>query len=480
MKVFSKIPTGLTYDDVLLLPKRSPVNSRTEVNLSSHLTPKIKLHFPVIPANMDTITETQMAIAMAREGSLGIINRFQSIDNEVAQIKAVKKIEDLILHQPLILSPSHCLSDVLFQVDRYNTTSFLIVDSKNKLVGILSQMDYRFASDLNTPVSKMMTPLEKIVFAPRDTSIYQAKGLLERHRLEKLPLVNPDGTIFGLYTAKDILYFESKPNALRNYNKHLMVGASIGATGDFLERATELDKAGADLLLVDVAHGHADHILSAVKKVRSRFPKQEIIAGNVATTLAARDFIKIGVDAIKVGIGPGSVCTTRIVAGVGVPKLSAIHEVSKVCSKAKIPLIADGGTKNSGDIVKALAAGDDVVMAGNLFAGTDEAPGEIVTFNQKGYKFYYGSSSHKATVERNKRGDFGKLAKHQVTRVEGAEGLVSYKGPVTKIIDQLIGGLSSGFSYCGAHNIKTLRKNAEFILVTANGLHENSHHDVVV
>lgn len=480
MKVFSQIPTGLTYDDVLLVPKRSPVVSRANVDLSTNLTSKIKLHFPVIPANMDTITESQMAIAMAREGSIGIIHRFQSIDSEIEQIRAVKKIEDLVLHQPLTLSPSHSLSDVLFQVDRYNTTSFLIVNSQNKLVGILSQRDYRFTNNLNTPVSKMMTPVEKIISAPHTVSISEAKKVLEKYRLEKLPLLNPDKTLYGLYTAKDILYFESKPHALRNLNNQLMVGASTGATGDYLERAKELNKAGADLILIDVAHGHADHIISAIKKVRSQLPKQQIIAGNVATALAAKDLIKAGVDAIKVGIGPGSVCTTRIVAGVGVPQLSAIYEVAKVCSKNKIPLIADGGTKNSGDMVKALAAGADVVMSGNMFAGTDETPGEVLKFNQKNYKFYHGSSTYLATIERNKKGDFGKLAKHQVTRVEGAEGLVSYKGPVTKVVDQLIGGISSGLSYCGAHNIKQLRKNAEFVLVTANGIRENSHHDVIV
>ena len=480
MKIFSNIPTGITYDDVLLVPKRSPVSSRANVDLSTNLTAKIKLHFPIIPANMDTITESQMAVAMAREGSIGIIHRFQSVDNEVGQVKAVKRIEDLILHQPLILSPSHLLSDVLFQVDRYNTTSFLIIDSQNKLVGILSQRDYRFTSDLNTPVSKMMTPFEKMVCASHATSIGEAKRILEKNRLEKLPLINPDRTLYGLYTAKDILYFESKPKALRNRDNQLMVGASIGATGDYIERAIELDRAGVDLLLIDVAHGHADHILTAIKVIRKKFPKQQIIAGNIATAQAARDLIKAGADAIKVGIGPGSVCTTRIIAGVGVPQLSAIYEVAKVCSKTKTPLIADGGTKNSGDVVKALAAGASVVMSGNMFAGTDETPGEIVKFNQKSYKFYHGSSTYTVAVSRNQKGDFGKLAKHQTTRVEGAEGLVLHKGPVAKVIDQLTGGISSGLSYCGAHNIKQLRKNAEFILVTANGIRENSHHDVIV
>lgn len=480
MTLFSQIPTGLTYDDVLLLPRKSSVKSRKDVDTSSNVTRKIKLKIPVIPANMDTITESQMAIAVAREGSMGIIHRFQSIDREVEEIKKVKRVEDLILYHPVCLRPQHTLADVMFQIDRYETYSFLVTDPNNHLLGVLTRRDYQFVTNLSTPLSNIMTPLEKLITSPARTRIKEAKEIISRHRLEKLPLINPDKTVAGLYTAKDILYFESKPNALRDSQQRLMVGGSIGATGDYLERAIALDKAGVDLILVDVAHGHADHILSAIKMVRRRLPKQQIIAGNVATTEAAKDLIKLGVDAIKVGVGPGSVCTTRIVAGVGVPQLSAIYEVAKVCRKNDVPLIADGGTKNSGDIVKALAVGADIVMAGNQFAGTDEAPGDVITVNQKIYKIYRGSSTYTSATARNQKGDYGKLAKHQINHVEGAEAMVPYKGPVEGVIAKIMGGISSGLSYCGAHNISQLRRNAKFVLVTPNGLRENSHHDVIV
>lgn len=480
MKSLFQNSTGLTFDDVLLVPRKSSVKSRKDVDTSSRVTRKIKLKFPVIPANMDTITESPMAIAVAREGSIGIIHRFQSVDREVEEIKKVKQVEDLILYHPICLRPHHTLADLMSQIDRYETYSFLITDPGNHLLGILTRRDYQFITNLSTPISKIMTPVEKLVTAPVGTRINKAKEIISRHRLEKLPLINPDKTIAGLYTAKDILYFESKPDALRDSQQRLMVGGSIGATGDFLERAIALDKAGVDLLLVDVAHGHANHILSAIKTVRSRVPKQQIIAGNVATEEAAKDLIRLGVDAIKVGVGPGSVCTTRLVAGVGVPQLSAIYEVAKICRKNDIPLIADGGTKNSGDIVKALAAGADIVMAGNQFAGTDEAPGDTITISQKVYKIYRGSSTYTSATARNQRGDFGKLAKHQINHVEGAEAIVPYKGPVEGVIAKMIGGISSGLSYCGAHNISQLHQNARFVLVTPNGLRESSHHDVIV
>ena len=476
--LFKKLPLGVTFDDVLLVPVRSSVKSRSDVDVKTNLTKKIKLKIPFIPANMDTVTECNMAIAVAHEGSMGIIHRFHSIEREVEEVKKVKRVEDLVLRHPVTLFPSHTLADVLFLIDRYDTRSFLVVDEKNKLLGILTSRDYQFEKNLNTKVNKMMTPLERLIIAPHDTTLEQAKKILSEKRLEKLPLVNKDGTLAGLYTAKDIIYFESKPNALRDKEGRLMVGASVGAIGDFMERAEELVKAEVDLLLVDVAHGHADHIIDAIKSLRRKFPNVQIMGGNVATGYAAKDLIKAGVDSVKVGIGPGSVCTTRTMSGVGVPQLSAVHEVYMECSKAGVPVIADGGAKSPGDIVKALAAGADVVMSGNMFAGTEEAPGQTVVIDSKTYKIYHGSSSSATAKNRNKLGDFGKLAKHQVNYVEGAEALVPYKGPVDKLINRMLGGIKSGFSYCGAHNIQDLQNNAKFIMVTSTGVKENGFHDV--
>lgn len=480
MNVFSHLPTGLTFDDVLLIPQLSPVSSRNHVSVKTNITPKISLNIPFIPTNMDTVTESLMAISVAHEGSLGIIHRFMSVEREVEEIKKVKRTEDLILHHPLILHPNQTLGDVYFQIDRYQVSSFLITDEKGKLLGILTKRDYQLENNLSLKVEKLMTPFSRLITAPNSTTLSEAKKILISHRIEKLPLINPDRTIAGLYTVKDIVRYESNPLATRDEQGNLRVGASVGATNDYMDRAIELDKVGADLILVDVAHCHAKHILQSLKKLRKRLPHQEIIAGNIATSEAALDLIKTGIDAIKVGIGPGSVCTTRIMAGVGVPQLSAIFETAKVCHKHHIPVIADGGAKNSGDIVKALAAGADIVMAGNLFAGTDEAPGDVIKLNGKTYKSYRGSSTYSTAVARNSKGDFGKLAKHQEKHIEGAEALMPYKGPVHHVISSLLGGITSGFSYCGAGNISSLRKNAKFILVTANGIRENNHHDVIV
>jgi len=480
MNIFSRLPTGLTYDDVLLVPQRSSVSSRDYVSTASYLTHSIKLHLPIIPANMDTVTESLMAIAAAYEGSLGIIHRFMSIEREVEEIKKVKRTEDLVLRHPITLRPNQTLADVFFQIDRYQIGSFLVADEKNKLLGILTKRDYQHETKLSTKVDQLMTPYSKLIVGTSATTIEKAKKILKENRLEKLPLINSDRTISGLYTAKDIIKFESKPFATRDKFGHLSVGASVGANYDYLDRAIELDKSGADLILVDVAHGHANHIIQAIIKLRKRLPHQQIIAGNIATPQAAIDLIRTGINAVKIGIGPGSVCTTRIAAGVGVPQLSAIYETAKICHRAQIPVIADGGAKSSGDIVKAIAAGADIVMAGNLFAGTDEAPGDVVKLNGKLYKKYHGSSTASAAVARNNNGDFGKLAKHQEKHVEGAEALSPYHGSVSQVFTQLMGGITSGFSYCGAKDVRSLQKNAHFILVTPNGLRENNHHDVFV
>ncbi|HLB51988.1 IMP dehydrogenase [candidate division WWE3 bacterium RIFCSPHIGHO2_12_FULL_38_15] len=476
--IFKTLPLGVTFDDVLLVPVRSPVKSRSDVDVKTNLTKKIKLKIPFIPANMDTVTESSMAIAVAHEGSLGIIHRFHSIEREVEEVKKVKRVEDLVLYHPVTLFPNHTLADVLFQIDRYDTRSFLVVDEKNKLLGILTSRDYQFEKNLSTKVSKMMTPVERLITATYNTTLEQAKKILSEKRLEKLPLVYKDGTLAGLYTAKDIIYFESKPNALRDKEGRLMVGASVGVVGDYMERASELVKAEVDLLLVDVAHGHADHTIDAIKVLKKKFPNVQLMGGNIATAAAAKDMIKAGVDSVKVGIGPGSVCTTRTMSGVGVPQLSAVHEVSVECSKVGIPVVADGGAKTPGDIVKALAAGADVVMSGNMFAGTEEAPGQKIVIESKTYKVYHGSSTSETAKNRNKNGDFSKLAKHQLNYVEGAEALVPYKGFVDKMIYRTLGGITSGFSYCGAHTIQDLHKNARFIMVTPTGVKESSFHDV--
>lgn len=485
MSFAHNIPIGITFDDVLLVPVKSSVKSRIEVNLETKLTRGISLKIPIIPANMDTVTESVMAITMAREGGIGIIHRFQSIEREVEQIKAVKKVEDLILRHPIKLKPGDTLEKLWYSVERYGVSSFVIVDDSGKLLGLVTKRDYQFESNLKTTIKEIMTPFNRLTTCPEKTSVEEAKKILHKNRMEKLPLIGPRQKFIGLYTVKDILNYESKPKALRDTQGRLMVGGSVGVTGDYLERAQELDKAEVDLVLVDVAHSHASHVEKAVAKLRKTFPHQQIIAGNVATYEGAMDLIKLNVDAIKVGIGPGSVCTTRIVAGVGVPQLTAISECARACKDAKakggvkVPLIADGGAKNSGDVVKALAMGADVVMAGNIFAGTLEAPGEIISIDGKKYKSYNGSSTYAAATVRNKFGDFEKLAKTQVTRVEGAEAVVRYKGSVGDLLPKMLGGIQSGMSYCGASNIDELRRNAKFVMVTASGAGENGSHDVL-
>lgn len=475
----ANILSGITFDDVLLVPVKSSVRSRSLVNLDTKLTRGISLKIPLIPANMDTVTESLMAVTMAREGGIGIIHRFQSIEREVEEVKKVKKVEDLVLRHPLKLKASDTLEKLWYNVERFNISSFVITNEAGVLLGLVTKRDYQFEYDPKIRVDTIMTPLKKLVTAPEGTSIEKAKEILHKRRVEKLPLIGANNKFCGLYTIKDIINYESKPNALRDSKGRLMVGASIGVTGDFMERASELDKADVDLLLVDVAHGHADHVMSAIKKLRKAFPRQQIIAGNVATYEGALDLIKCDVDGIKVGIGPGSVCTTRIVAGVGVPQLTAIADCAKACREAGIPLIADGGVKNSGDAVKALAMGADVVMAGNIFAGTLESPGEVISIDGKKYKTYHGSSTYAAAKVRNKLGDFDKFAKSQVTRVEGAEAVVAYKGSVCDLLPKIVGGLQSGLSYCGAQNLEELRRNARFVTVTANGVRENNHHDVL-
>ena len=360
---------GITFDDVLLVPVKSSVKSRSLVNLSTKLTRGITLKIPIIPANMDTVTESPMAITVAREGGIGIIHRFQSIERELEEVKKVKKIEDMVLRHPLKLKPSDTLEKLWYNVDRFNVSSFVITNEAGALLGLVTKRDYQFEYDPKTRIDKIMTPVKKLVTAQEETSIEQAKTILHKNRVEKLPLIGAGNKFCGLYTVKDIVNFESKPNALRDAKGRLMVGASVGVTGDFLERALELNKAEVDALVVDVAHGHAEHVFTALKKLRGALPRLQIIAGNVATYEGAIDLIKCDVDGIKVGIGPGSVCTTRIVAGVGVPQLTAIVDCSRACREAGIPLIADGGVKNSGDVVKALAMGADVVMAGNKFCG---------------------------------------------------------------------------------------------------------------
>lgn len=479
MSFSADIPTGITFDDVLLVPLKSSVSSRSLVNLETKLTRGINLKLPLIPANMDTVTEAEMAIIMAREGSIGLIHRFQSIEREIEEVKKVKKIEDLVLRHPQKLKADDTLAKLWHSCERYGVSSFVIVDEDNTLLGLVTKRDYQFETDPCTKLKKIMTPLSKLITAPNGTGINEAKQILHKHRMEKLPLIDEGKKFAGLYTVKDILKYESKPDALRDKKGRLMVGASIGVTGDFMERATALDEAGVDVLLIDVAHGHANHVFSAVKKIRKAFPRQQIIAGNVATYEGALDLIKCDVDAVKVGIGPGSVCTTRIVAGVGVPQLTAISECARACRPAGIPLIADGGVKNSGDVVKALAMGADVVMAGNMFAGTAESPGEIISIDGKKYKTYHGSSTYAAAKVRNKLGDFEKLAKTQTTRVEGAEAVVVYKGSVCDLLPKVMGGIQSGMSYCGAANLEELRKNAKFIMVTSTGVRENSFHDVL-
>lgn len=473
------IPVGLTYDDVLLVPRRSKILHRQDVSTTTYLTKNIKLEIPFISANMDTVTESEMAIALAHSGGIGIIHRFMSIEKQVDEVKKVKRHEGFIVYEPFTLLPTATLRQARELSQQNKVESFIIVDSQGNVCGILTRRDTLFTKNEDIPVSKLMTPFEKLIYVSPDIKLDQAKKLIQKHKIEKLPLIDKNKKLKGLITSRSLEHFTLYPFSTKDSYERLKVGAAIGAVGDYLTRAKSLIAAGCDVIVIDVAHGHNEVSLNAVKKVRNKFKDINLIGGNVATGEATLDLLKLGIDAVKVGIGPGGLCTTRIVAGVGVPQLTAILECSQAAKRYKIPIIADGGTNFPGDIPKALAAGASCCMLAGWFAGTDESPGGIIMRGGLKYKVHRGAASFLAVADR-------KMANHEITSVhklntvvpEGVEAMIPYKGKVTDVIYQLLGALRSGMSYCNAQTITELQKNAKFIRITEAGLRESKSHNV--
>ena len=466
---------GLTFDDVLLIPAHSDVLPR-DVDVRTHLTQNVTLNIPVMSAGMDTVTEAEMAIAMAREGGIGVIHKNMSIDEQAREVKLVKRSEHGIIVDPIYLAPDDTLSDADELMNKYHISGVPITEN-GKLVGIITNRDMRFETDLSRPISDIMTS-KGLITAPEHTTMEEAKRILQAHRIEKLPLVDDDGHLKGLITIRDIEKMRKFPNSNKDSDGRLKVAAAIGVTSDVEDRVEALLDAKADVLVIDTAHGHSEGVLQTIRRLRKAFPHLELIAGNVATYDATKALIEAGVSAVKVGIGPGSICTTRVIAGIGVPQITAIYDCAKAAEGTGIPIIADGGIQYSGDIAKALGAGASCVMLGNLLAGTEEAPGEMIIYQGKNYKSYRGMGSLGAMQAGSKDRYFQQNAKKLVP--EGIEGRIPYKGHVSDVLFQLIGGLRASMGYCGAKNIKAMNEDTQFIQITGAGLRESHPHDVSI
>lgn len=467
---------GLTFDDVLLIPAKSEILPKN-TDTSTLLTRKIKLNIPLMSAGMDTVTESKLAIAIAREGGIGIIHKNMSIDNQAMEVDKVKRSEHGVIVDPFHLSPDHAISDAMELMERYRISGVPITDEKGRLVGILTNRDLRFETEFSRRISEVMTK-ENLITAPVGTNLMQAEQILKKHKIEKLPLVDEKGYLKGLITIKDIEKAIQYPNSAKDLGGRLLVGAAVGVTNDMIDRVEALKSAKVDVVVIDTAHGHSKGVSEAVRKIKSRFPELQVIAGNVATAAATKELIEAGADAVKVGIGPGSICTTRVVTGVGVPQITAVYDCAEEADKHGIPIIADGGVKYSGDVVKAIAAGAGAVMLGSLFAGTDESPGEMEIYQGRSFKVYRGMGSLGAMACGSRDRYFQEDAKKLVP--EGVEGRVPYKGPLAETIYQLVGGLRSGMGYCGTATIEQLRKNTQFMRITAAGLRESHPHDVSI
>ena len=456
---------GLTFDDVLLIPAHSDVLPR-DVDVRTHLTQNVTLNIPVMSAGMDTVTEAEMAIAMAREGGIGVIHKNMSIDEQAREVKLVKRSEHGIIVDPIYLAPDNTLSDADELMNKYHISGVPITEN-GKLVGIITNRDMRFETDLSRPISDIMTS-KGLITAPEHTTMEEAKRILQAHRIEKLPLVDDNGHLKGLITIRDIEKMRKFPNSNKDSDGRLKVAAAIGVTSDVEDRVEALLDAKADVLVIDTAHGHSEGVLQTIRRLRKAFPHLELIAGNV----------EAGVSAVKVGIGPGSICTTRVIAGIGVPQITAIYDCAKAAEGTGIPIIADGGIQYSGDIAKALGAGASCVMLGNLLAGTEEAPGEMIIYQGKNYKSYRGMGSLGAMQAGSKDRYFQQNAKKLVP--EGIEGRIPYKGHVSDVLFQLIGGLRASMGYCGAKDIKAMNEDTQFIQITGAGLRESHPHDVSI
>ena len=478
----AQVKEYLTFDDVLLKPQASTILPNN-VDISTNLTKDIKLNIPIISAAMDTVTESKMAISMSQNGGLGVIHKNYDIETQSYEVKKVKRYEAGIVYNPITMSPNNTIEDVLNVMEKQNISGFPVVDKANKLQGIITNRDVRFVINKKTKVKDLMT--KKVISITQTqskgmSSFGLAKKLLQENRIEKLVVTDNNNKCIGLITVKDIQRGEKFPYSVKDKNGQLLVGAAIGSKPNDLQRAIELDKAGVDILFIDTAHGHSSAVLESFKKIRKKI-KLPIVVGNIATPEAAKDLIKLGADAIKVGIGPGSICTTRIVAGVGVPQFTAIQDIATITNKNKIPMISDGGIRYSGDIVKALAAGANCIMAGSLFAGTDESPGEVFLFQGRSYKSYRGMGSLGAMA----RGSADRYFQDEINEAiklvpEGIEGRIPYKGQVSNVLFQLTGGLRSGMGYTGSKNLTILKKNAKFVRLTNSGINESHVHGVQV
>ena len=476
MKILPDV--ALTYDDVLLVPQHSNIPSRRKLSTQTRLTRQISLQAPIVSANMDTVTESDMAIVMAREGGIGIIHRFMSIDEQVRQIGRVKKAESFVVENPITLTVSHTVGDVHKIVEETYTGGILIVDNDGHLVGIVTTRDLLDETDHSKPLTDVMT--RQVITAPVDTSLEQARRILHEHRIEKLPLVDPSGQLAGLITMKDISKLAEFPKATKDARGRLSVGAAVGVKSTEIKRIERLLQAGADCIVVDIAHGDSELEMDTIAAARKSFPSAQIIGGNVATAEGTQRLIDAGVDAVKVGVGPGSICITRVVAGAGVPQLTAVIQCAEVARRQGIPVIADGGIRTSGDIVKALAAGASTVMIGSLLAGTDESPGLLMTRKGHRYKVSRGMASLEASVARRAREGEGEVTQEEIEDYvsEGVEAAVPYRGTAREMLAQLIGGLQSGMSYSAAHSVEQLYEKAIFVRMTPVGLVESRSHDV--
>ncbi len=471
---------GLTFDDVLLVPKRSPIVSRSQTDLRTRLSRNISLNIPLVSANMDTVTESHMAIAVAREGGIGIIHRFMTIEDQVDEVLKVKRSESVVIEQPYTVKPDTTVAELYKLMAEYGVSG-LLVEDQGKLAGIITRRDITFEKNAKRKVSDLMT--KDVITAKAGTNIEQAKEILHKHRIEKLPLVDAKGRIAGLITSKDIQKMDEYPHSAKDKKGRLLVGAAVGVKGDYLERTEALLEAGADTIVVDIAHGHSENAINTVHMIKKAFPNCDLIAGNVATGDGARDLIKAGVDAVKVGVGSGSICITRVVTGSGVPQLTAVIDAVKAAKDYDIPVISDGGIRTSGDLTKALAAGASSAMIGSMFGGTDESPGKTLVKNGKKYKMYRGMASYMASLGRKYREEGPQVVDGDDLNdyvPEGVEAMVPYKGSVVEILRQLAGGLRSGLSYCGARTIPEMQKNAEFVRITGAGFIESQPHDVDV
>lgn len=470
------VQEGLSFDDLLLLPHKTDVLP-SDCDVSVYLTKSVKLNIPLLSSPMDTVTEYRLAIALAREGGLGIIHRNMSIEQQAIEVDRVKRTEHGIILNPVFLSPDHTIADALKLMEKYHISGVPITDPENKLIGILTNRDVRFEEDHSKMIYEVMTK-DGLITAPMGTTLEQAKEILQAHKIEKLPIVDEYGKLKGLITIKDIEKIRQYPMATKDANGRLCVGAAVGPLKDTLKRAAALVEAGVDIIVVDAAHGHSAGVMNAVSMIKKEFPNTPVMGGNVVTQQGALDLIEAGADCLRVGLGPGSICTTRVIAGVGVPQITAIAECAEVARQKGVTIVADGGIRLSGDITKALAAGADCVMLGNLFAGTDESPGEIEIYRNRSYKVYRGMGS----IDAMKMGSSDRYSQTDNRRIvpEGIEGRVPYKGPLSETVHQLVGGLRAGMGYCGARNIRQLQDEAEFLRITGSSLRESHPHDVMI